>query len=110
VLWPLGDHLGTLRDIVEYDAATDTTTPVNHRVYDSFGNLKTKTNAAVDLIFGFTGRYFDEATKLQNNLHRWYDPFTGQWLSHDPIGFAAGDPNLARYVSNNPLHFVSAGA
>jgi RHS repeat-associated protein len=106
VLWPLADHLGTLRDIVEYDAATDTTTRVNHRIYDSFGNLKGETNAAVDLIFGFTGRYYDEATKLQNNLNRWYDPFTGQWLSHDPIGFTAGDANLARYVSNNPLHFI----
>jgi RHS repeat-associated protein len=106
VLWPLGDHLGTLRDIVEYDAATDTTTPVNHRIYDSFGNLKHEENAGVDLIFGFTGRYYDEATKLQNNLNRWYDPFTGQWLSHDPIGFSAGDANLARYVGNNPVNTI----
>jgi hypothetical protein len=33
-------------------------------------------------------------------LHRWYAPGTGRWLSEDPIGFAAGDANLYRYVGN----------
>ena len=56
----------------------------------------------VDEVFGFTGRYFDAATGLQNNLHRWYDPRIGRWLSEDPIGFAAGDANLYRYVNNEP--------
>lgn len=58
------------------------------------------TNAAVDILFGFTGRPYDEASDLQNNLNRWYDPVTGQWMSEDPIGFAAGDANLRRYVGN----------
>lgn len=31
-----------------------------------------------------------------------YDPSIGRWLSRDPIGFAAGDSNLYRYVSNDP--------
>jgi RHS repeat-associated protein len=43
---------------------------------------------------------FDTETGLQNNLHRWYDPGTGRWLNEDPIGFAAGDANLYRYVGN----------
>ncbi|REJ70396.1 MAG: RHS repeat-associated core domain-containing protein, partial [Planctomycetota bacterium] len=46
------------------------------------------------------GRAFDDETGLQNNLHRWYDPVTGRWASEDPIGFAAGDANLYRYVGN----------
>lgn len=31
-----------------------------------------------------------------------YDPSTGQWISQDPIEFDAGDPNLYRYVGNDP--------
>src|SRR5262249_28722722 len=29
----------------------------------------------------------------------------GRWFSEDPIGFAAGDPNLYRYVHNQPTAF-----
>ena len=35
-----------------------------------------------------------------DELHRWYDAGVGRWLSQDPIGFAAGDANLYRYVGN----------
>jgi hypothetical protein len=31
-----------------------------------------------------------------------YDPTIGRWISQDPIGFAAGDANLYRYVNCNP--------
>jgi len=73
-------------------------------VYDAYGNLTDETNAAVDCLFGYTGRQFDEATGLQNNLNRWYDPKVGRWLSEDPIGFSGGDPNPLRYVGNAPTH------
>ncbi len=84
-----------------------------HNVYDSFGRLIREVDynasgtvianndaAAVDTIFGYTGRDFDSDTGLQYNRARWYDPQTGRWLSQDPIGFAAGDANLYRYVGN----------
>jgi hypothetical protein len=29
---------------------------------------------------------------------------SGRWLSEDPIGFAAGDANLYRYVGNGPVN------
>jgi uncharacterized protein RhaS with RHS repeats len=29
---------------------------------------------------------------------------TGQWMQEDPIGFDAGDPNLRRYVGNDPTN------
>jgi len=32
-----------------------------------------------------------------------FDPRIGRWLSEDPIGFQAADPNLYRYVSNSPI-------
>lgn len=35
-----------------------------------------------------------------------YDPHIGRWLEEDPMGFAAGDPNLYRYVKNNPTKFT----
>lgn len=33
-----------------------------------------------------------------------YDPTLGRWLSEDPVGFTAADPNLYRYVGNNPTN------
>jgi hypothetical protein len=46
------------------NAATGTTTIINHRVYDAFGNLTSQTNAAVDCLFGYTGQMFDQNTGL----------------------------------------------
>jgi RHS repeat-associated protein len=58
------------------------------------------------LPLNYTGRYFDEATGLQYNHHRWYDPKIGRWLSEDPIGFAGDPSNLYRYVGNGPTNVV----
>jgi hypothetical protein len=44
VFWPLTDNLGTVRDLAEYDAATDTTTIANHISYDAFGKATAETN------------------------------------------------------------------
>jgi RHS repeat-associated protein len=103
VIWPLTDHLNTTRDLVDRNESTGAVTVTNHREFDSFGNLVSESNAAVDHVFGFTGRYFDEASGLQNNWNRWYDAEIGQWVNEDPIGFGAGDTNLNRYVSNEPI-------
>jgi hypothetical protein len=35
-----------------------------------------------------------------------YNPSTGRFLSEDPIGFASGDTNLYRYVSNRPIEYL----
>ncbi len=102
-LYALSDHLGTIRDIANFNESTSVTSVTNHRTYNSFGKLISETNAAVDLIFGFTGKQFDDATGLQHNLFRWYDSELGQWLSEDPLGFAAGDENVRRYVGSKPI-------
>ena len=113
VYWSYGDHLNTIRDVVSYNPVTETTTVVNHLIYDAFGNLvssvdPSNNNATLAplLTFRYTGKFFDDATGLQNNLNRWYDSTTGKWLSVDPIGFGAGDMNLYRYVGNNSVLFV----
>ena len=104
VVWALGDNLGTVRDLAVYDQTTGVTTMANHRVYDSYGNLKSQTNAAVDCLFGFTGRPFDNTTGLQNNLNCWYDPIVAGWMSQDPIGFLSGTTNLYCYCGNSPTN------
>jgi RHS repeat-associated protein len=106
VLWPLTDHLNTVRDLAVYDPETAVTTVVNHIVYDAFGRVTAQTDPTVTTLFGFTARPFDSDTGLQNNLNRWYDAETGTWISVDPIGFAAADANLYRYVGNAPGTFA----
>jgi RHS repeat-associated protein len=93
--WPLADNLGTVRDIVDSSASV-----LNHLKYDAYGKVTSESNAAVDFLFAFTGRERDEETGLQFHRARYYDPAVGRWMSEDPIGFAAGDGNLARYVGN----------
>ncbi len=53
-------------------------------------------------MFGYTGQQFDPETGLNFDNARYYDPSTGRFLSQDPSGFPAGDPNLYCYVGNNP--------
>jgi RHS repeat-associated protein len=88
--WTLADQLGTVRDLVTYDAGTDTTSHAKHRRFDSFGNVTFDSATSLVVTFGFTGKMFDTRTGLQWNINRWYDPLIGQWLSEDPIGFAGG--------------------
>lgn len=101
VVYPLSDHLGSVRDLVD-----STGSPINHIQYDSYGNVVSETDAAIDSLFGFTGRPYDESTELQNNHHRWYDAETGNWVSEDPISFASGDTNLTRYTANHPINAI----
>jgi len=109
VLWPLADHLGTLRDLAAYDpqgTPGQETSLASHRTFDSFGNLVDETNPAVEFLFAFTARDRDPETGLQYHRARYYDPTLGRWLSEDPIGFA-GDPwNLYRYVANSSTNLT----
>ena len=103
ILWSLTDHLGTVRDIIQQTPSGIITKA--HIIYDAYGNvLSCKDSNGTDIespvIFGYTGKYFDADTQLQNNVNRWYDATTGRWLSIDPIGFNGNDTNLYRYVGN----------
>ena len=53
---------------------------------------------------GKQGYQFEQALGLQYIRQRWYDPSTRQFISPDPLGFAAGDTNLFRYAGNNPVN------
>jgi RHS repeat-associated protein len=52
----------------------------------------------------FQGQWADEETGFYYNLHRYYDPAMGRYLSQDPIGLAGG-VNLYEYVGN-PVSMV----
>ena len=106
VLWALTDHLGTIRDVAEYDTGTDTTTIATHLAYDAIGNITSESNSAVDFLFGFTGRERDEESDLQFNRARYFGTDVGRWITEDPVGFNAGDTNLARYVNNKTTQNV----
>ena len=109
--WTLADRQGTVRDIVSGNAA-DRGKVVEHRQYDSYGRLVSRTAspvagslvaAGVGIDFGYAGRPLEERTGLSDNRARWYEPGTGRFLSEDPSGFKGGDANLFRYVGNDPL-------
>jgi RHS repeat-associated protein len=106
VTWSLGDNLGTIRDLVQYNAATATATVVNHVRYDTFGQIVSQTNSQFQPWFAYTGREWDPAAGLYFYRARWYDPRAGRFTSEDPLGFAAGDVNLSRYVGNGPTLWV----
>ena len=96
------DRLGSVRKLTDAAGAV-----VNSYDYDSFGNFESRTES-VDNPFAFTGREFDAESGLYYYRARYYDPNAGRFLSEDPIGFAAGDFNLYRYVSNNPANAQDA--
>ena len=47
----------------------------------------------------FPGQYHDRETGLHYNFHRYYDPETGRYLTHDPLGLSPAPDSLA-YVAN----------
>ncbi|NEQ48277.1 MAG: hypothetical protein F6K00_33980 [Leptolyngbya sp. SIOISBB] len=100
-LWLLGDHLGTIKDIVN-----DNGNLLNHRTFDSYGNLVSETDGSFDSRYSFTGREFDAETGLHYYRARYYDGGLGRFISEDPIGFQGGTGNLYGYVANNPTNFI----
>ncbi len=94
VFWLLGDHLNTVRDVLDNSGNL-----LDHIQYDSFGNLLAQTNPAVVGRYLFTGREFDAETGLYYYRARSYDAALGRFLSEDPIA----NVNLYRYANNNPL-------
>ncbi|MEZ6043570.1 MAG: hypothetical protein R3C20_23990 [Planctomycetaceae bacterium] len=53
-----------MRDLAGINSTTGATEVLNHRVFDSYGNLDSETSSSVDYAFGFTGRAIDDATGL----------------------------------------------
>ena len=101
VFWGLADHEQTIRDLVDSSGAV-----VDHRTYNSFGQITSETNASISFPFAYTGERLDSATGLTNLNARWYNAAAGRFINEDPSGFASGDTNFYRYVRNNPLTMI----
>lgn len=58
----------------------------------------------------FTGRRVDimddSSLKIQHNRHRYYDYYTGRWLTHDPVGITP-NPEIA-YVFNVIMQYTDS--
>jgi RHS repeat-associated protein len=117
LLWAATDHVGSVRQLVDDDH-----TVVEHREFDSFGTITAVFDelgdpkesggqpdlAALDSVFAFAGREWDNDVGLYYNRARWLDPRIGRFLSEDPLGFEGGDTNLYRYAANNPFLFTDS--
>jgi RHS repeat-associated protein len=71
-------------------------------VYDSSGSALPASPR--ENRFLFTGREWLSQVGLYDYRNRVYSAQIGRFLQTDPIRFAAGDVNLYRYVSNNPVN------
>jgi RHS repeat-associated protein len=99
--WLLTDHLGSIRDVMNSSG-----TVIDHINYDAFGLITSETNSANGGRLKYAGYESDSALGLYHAGARYYDPVSHRWLREDPLGFAAGDSNLDRYVGNGPTNGV----
>jgi RHS repeat-associated protein len=79
---------------------------VQRYVYSSFGAIESQLDSNFLQPYAFTSREFDSETGLYHYRARQYDARTGRFTAVDPLGFAAGDVNLYRYVKGNPIRYV----
>ena len=78
-----------------------TTTPVNRREYDAFGNVVVEQGAA-PCAFGFSTKLEDPETGLLYYGQRYYSPPLGRWVSEDPIK-EEGGLNLNGFLENDGI-------
>jgi len=111
--WAVADHLGSVGQLLNNSGQV-----VEHREFDSFGNISALFDStgvlkqsggepdlnALDSVFAFAGREWDNDADLYYNRARWLDANLGRFISVDPLGFDAGDANLYRYAGNDPLN------
>lgn len=91
----------------------DTGTLIESTSYDVFG-VPTFRDATGTILAGttcnnrflYTGREWFAEFQIYDYRNRAYTPILGRFLQTDPIRFNAGDVNLYRYVSNNPVNWV----
>ncbi|WP_159245292.1 RHS repeat-associated core domain-containing protein [Pseudomonas koreensis] len=91
------DHLGTPQELTDYSGEI-----VWSAQYDAYGKVAAVTLAGEDYLdqpLRFQGQYFDVESGLHYNLHRYYDPRLGRYLTPDPVKLAGG-LNQYQYVPN----------
>jgi RHS repeat-associated protein len=81
--------------------------------YDAWGKVTARdasgsviASSAISAPWLFTGRRFDKESGLYHYRARTYSAELGRFLQMDPIKFDAGDPNIFRYVDNDPVNLT----
>ena len=95
------DLRGSVRAVLE----AQTGVVVQELSYGPFGEVERDTNPGFQP-FGFAGGMYEPSTGLVHFGAREYLPEAGVWLTPDPLGFAAGDTALYRYVFNDPVNLT----
>ncbi len=96
----LVDPSGTVQERYAYDAYGTVT------FLDSTGTAKGVNASTYGWRYLFQGGRSDAATGLYVFGYRDYDPTQGRWIERDPLGLAAGDINIYRFVGNNPANLT----
>jgi len=99
VAWPLADHLGTTRDVIDSTGAV-----LTHFQVDAFGSILAGDVAVIRYIY--TCQEYDPESGLYFYDARYYDSVVAKFISDDPIGIQAQDANFSRYVANNPISSI----
>jgi len=96
------DHLGT--PVEAYNEQGEEVwyrrLDMNGKVIEERSMLYTSYKDYVKIPFLFQGQYYDEEIKLAYNRFRYYDPELGRYISEDPIRFESGQVNLFTYVKD----------
>lgn len=70
--------------------------------FDAWGNAQNTATTAFDMPLRLAGQQYDPETGLHYNIHRYFDPAQGRYISPDPQGAPDGIDRYA-YVRGNPL-------
>ena len=96
------DHLGT--PVEAYNEKGEEVwyrrLDMNGKVIEERSMLYTSYKDYIKIPFLFQGQYYDEEIKLAYNRFRYYDPELGRYISEDPIRFDSGQINLFTYVKD----------
>ena len=97
----LVDYLGNVKERYEYDAYGNCDILEPNFADDEDGK------SDYGNVYYFTGRRVDFLNggnlTLQYNRNRYYEYYTGRWMTHDPLGYWDG-MNLYAYVGNTPIN------
>jgi RHS repeat-associated protein len=107
LLWRQGLWYRVIKDVrgsVRLVVSIDDGTVAQRLDYDEFGRVTADSSPGFQP-FGFAGGLYDHRSGLVLFGYRVYDPFTGRFLTRDPLWHGGGHSNLYLYVANEPVNF-----
>jgi RHS repeat-associated protein len=98
------DHLGTPQELTDHEGRVAWSAQ-----YKAWGEAREAISEAGRRAgfrnpIRFQGQYFDDETGLHYNRYRYYDPWSGRFISKDPIGLR-GDVNVHLFAPS-PVEWV----